>query len=141
MNTWYKGLTPVIAALLILLASPVAGAEKVVCHYTYGGETRLLEALPVKSPYAVTGIRVGSYFQFRLVFQSEPAELASIKVYTYVDRDEGSTLIHQASFPYPPTNGAAAPYGFSGLHFVYEPVRDSELQYWCRMETLGGVGR
>jgi len=132
----YSGLKySAIAAVLWLATAPAASAEQVVCHYTYGGETKLLAALPVKSPYAVTGIRVGSYFRFRLVFQNEPAGLAAIKVYTYVDRDEGATLIHQASFPYHPAVNAAAHYGFSGLHFVYEPVRDSELQYWCRMET------
>ncbi|MDP2879743.1 MAG: hypothetical protein Q8N74_09510 [Sulfuricella sp.] len=130
-----------IAAVLLLATAHAASAEQVVCHYTYGGETQLLAALPVKSPYAVTGIRVGSYFLFRLVFQDEPAESAAIKVYTYVDRDEVPTLIHQASFPYPPAANAATSYGFSGLHFVYEPVRDSELQYWCRMAPYKEAGR
>lgn len=127
------GLKYLTAAALLLATAAAAGAEQVLCHYTYGGETKLLTALPVKSPYAVTSIRVGSYFLFRLVFQDKPAESAAIKVYTYVDRDEVPTLIHQASFPYPPPAGMTAPFGFSGLHFVYEPVRDSELQYWCRM--------
>ena len=136
-----SGMASALAAALLLVATSASGAEKVVCNYTYGGETRLLEASPVRSPYAVTGIRIGSYFQFRLVFQDEPAELAAIKVYTYVDRDEGATLIHQATFPYPVALDPAAPYGFSGLQFVYEPVRDSELQYWCRMEPSGGAGR
>lgn len=124
-----------IAALLLLVGAAVASAEKVTCHYTYGGETKAITALPAKSPYTVTGARVGSYFLFRIVFQNEPAESASIKIYTYVDRDEGPALIHLANFPYPPNNSAATPYGFSGLHSVYEPVRDSELQYWCDMQA------
>ena len=119
----------------IAMGAAVASAEQVTCHYTYGGETKVITALPVKSPYGVTGTRVGSYFLFRIVFQNEPAESASIKIYTYVDRDEGPALIHLAYFPYPPNNPAAAPYGFSGLHFVYEPVRDSELQYWCDLQA------
>lgn len=127
-------------AAVLLAATTAAAAAQVVCHYTYGGETKLLAALPVKSPYAVTGIRVGSYFLFRLVFQDAPAESASVKVYTYVDRDDVPTLIHQVSFPYPPVNNPASPYGFSGLHFVYEPVRDSELQYWCRMAADSEAG-
>lgn len=130
-----------LAAVLLLIFAHAARAEQVVCHYTYGGETRLLAAHPVTSPYAEKGIKVGSYFQFRLVFQNEPPDLAAIKVYTYVDRDEGPALIHQASFPYPPPGKAASPYGFSGLHFVYEPVRDSELQYWCGMEADNGVAQ
>jgi hypothetical protein len=128
-----------LATALLLGSIPVAGAGQVVCHYTYGGETRVLAAHPVKSPYAEKGIKVGSYFQFRPVFQDEPAGLAAIKIYTYVDRDEGPTLIHQASFPYPPPNNTSSPYGFTGLHFVYEPVRDSELQYWCEMAADNGV--
>ncbi|MFA7317141.1 MAG: hypothetical protein WC029_06195 [Sulfuricella sp.] len=124
-----------LATLLLLILIPAAQAEQVVCHYTYGGESRVLAAHPVKSPYAEKGIKVGSYFQFRLIFQTEPADQAAIKVYTYVERDEGPALIHQATFPYPPPGKAASPHGFSGLHFVYEPVRDSELQYWCDMSA------
>lgn len=123
-----------LAAALLLASIPNVNAEQVACHYTYGGETHILAAQPVKSPYAEKGIKVGSYFQFRLVFQNEPADMAAIKIYTYVERDEGPALIHQASFPYPPHSHVASRYGFTGLHFVYEPVRDSELQYWCEME-------
>jgi hypothetical protein len=129
----------VLAAALLLISAQAIHAGQVACHYTYGGETRVLAALPVNSPYEIKGIKVGSYFQFRLTFQNEPANLAAIKVYTYVDREEGPALIHQASFPYPPPNHASSPYGFSGLHFVYEPVRDSELQYWCEMEADSGA--
>lgn len=131
---------PVLAVLLFAAPARATVADKVACYYTYGGETKALTAFPVDSPYNVGDIAVGSYFRFRLVFQNQPAESAAVKVYTYADRDEGPVLIHQASFPYPPApaKGAASPYGFSGLHFVYEPVRDGELQYWCRMEGVAG---
>ncbi|MBI4986472.1 MAG: hypothetical protein HZC24_14310 [Rhodocyclales bacterium] len=123
------------AALWLPLAA--VAAEQVACRYSYGGETRVLVAAPVASPYAVPALAVGSFFQFRVVFRSEPADLASIKVYTYADRDEGPVIIHQATYAYPPPAAADARYGFTGLHFVYEPLRDSELQYWCRMEPAG----
>jgi hypothetical protein len=116
---------------LAALLTPCAHAEQVVCHYTYGGETKEFVALPVASPYSVKGIDIGSFFNFRVVFQNRPADIASIKVYTYVDRDNVPVIIHQATYPYPPTNSRTAPYGFSGLHSVYEPLRDGELQYWC----------
>lgn len=108
-------------------------AQTVACHYTYGGETKSLIAQPVASPYGVAAIPVGSYFKFRMVFQAEPADLRSVKVYTYADQDSGPVLIHQASYPYPPAAGRK-PYGFTGLHFVYEPMRDGELQYWCELQ-------
>ncbi len=119
----------VMAIALLCWAAP-ASAEEVVCHYTYGGETRRLGVAPVDTAYSVGVVEVGSYFRFRIVFQSRPADLAAIKVYTYADKDDGPTLIHQATYPYPPARHPS-PYGFSGLHYVYEPVRDGEMQYWC----------
>jgi hypothetical protein len=123
-----------LAGVAALQAIPAAqAAEQVLCHYTYGGETRTLAALPVASPYGVKAIDVGSFFHFRVVFQNEPQDIASIKVYTYADRDDGPLLIHQATFPYPPPERSAAAYGFSGQHTVHEPVRDGELLYWCQL--------
>lgn len=125
------GLIAVLAVFLSVGASS-AGAEQVACHYTYGGETRVLRAAPVASPYAVAPIPVGSYFLFRVVFQDRPADLASIKIYTYADGDDGPVPIHQASYPYPaPSVGR---HGFTGLQRVYEPLRDGELEYWCGLE-------
>lgn len=118
--------------LLAFLAVP-AMAEIVSCHYTYGGEEKRLVARPVASPYAVPNIAVGSYFQFRVVFQAEPADLASVKIYVFADREAGLVPIHQATYPYPPTAKADARFGFTGQQFVYEPVRDGEFQYWCRI--------
>lgn len=121
-------------ALLALFLTAPAAAEQVVCRYTYGGESRDLVAAPVASPYAVPAIQVGSYFRFRVVFQKAPAELASIKVYVYADRDEGAAPLHEAIYPYPVAAPKHARFGFTGQHFVYEPVRDGELEYWCRMD-------
>jgi hypothetical protein len=132
---------PLLAAAVALLAIPAAQAEQVLCHYTYGGETRVLAALPVSSPYAVKAIDIGSFFHFRVVFQSQPADSASIKIYTYADRDDGPGLIHQATFPYPQRGRRDSRYGFSGLHSVHEPVRDGELQYWCQLAPAQQSGR
>lgn len=120
----------------IAVTAPRMGwAEQVDCHYTYGGETRVLTALRMASPYGVGTIAVGSYFRLRVVFQASPADLAAIRIYTYADGDDGPVPIHQATYPYPPSLSPAAPYGFTGLQRVYEPMRDGELQYWC---TLSG---
>jgi hypothetical protein len=123
--------TALLAALLAGAAALPAQAESVACHVTYGGETRVIAAPPVASPYDVKSTAVGSYFLFRIVFRPEPADLAAIKIYAYADRDEGPTIIHQATWPYPPPPATA--HGFTGLHFVYEPVRDGELRYWCEL--------
>lgn len=138
-------LTGLLAALPALAetAAPEAAAPKaaliprVVCHVTYGGETRHIEAKPTDSPYAVAPVTIGSYFLFRIVFRTEPADLAGIKLYTYADRTDGPAIVHQASHRYPVSN--AASHGFSGLNFVYEPLRDGELEYWC--ETVSGEAK
>lgn len=126
---------PCLAALLLFAAA--AQAESVACHVTYGGATQLIEARPVDSPYGVRATPVGSFFLFRIVFRRQPAELAAIKIYTYADHDDGPSLIHQASYAYPvrPAGGD----GFSGRQWVYEPRRDSELQYWCELRTASGT--
>ncbi|MGE5468556.1 MAG: hypothetical protein ACM3Y9_14115 [Ignavibacteria bacterium] len=106
-----------------------------VCRYTYGGESRELVAAPVASPYRVPAVQVGSYFKFRVVFQRTPADQASIKVYVYGDRDDAAVPLHEAVYPYPPAPARDARHGFTGRHFVYEPMRDGELEYSCRLEA------
>jgi hypothetical protein len=133
------------AVFLAALALP-AYAESVACHLTYGGETRIISAAPTTDPYSVAPVAIGSYFLFRIVFRREPADLAGIKLYTYADRDAGPTIIHQATHPYPlpaipqghlsprPLSLRDTVNDFTGLNFVYEPVRDGELQYWCELK-------
>lgn len=141
LTAWCTARRLVLAALVVAASGAVAvEGEQVVCHYTYGGETRHLAAMPVDSAYQVGSVEVGSYFRFRVVFQNRPADLAAIKIYTYADRDDGTVLIHQATFPYPPPGAKKSGYGFTGLHVVYEPVRDGELQYWCEWKR-GNVSR
>ena len=127
-------------AATLLFAAPVH-AETLLCHVTYGGETQDLEARPVSSPYTVPVQPIGSYFLFRIVFQKEPADLAAIKLYVFADRDSGPLPIQQATHPYPPLAGKGAGFGFTGLHQVYEPIRDGELQYWCEWSPSSGPAR
>ena len=122
------------AALITAALALPAHAANVACHLTYGGETRVVSARPTTAPETVAPVAIDSYFLFRIVFRQAPADLAGIKLYTYADRDEGPTIIHQATYPYPPP--AATVHGFSGLNFVYEPVRDGELQYWCELKEM-----
>jgi poly-gamma-glutamate synthesis protein (capsule biosynthesis protein) len=102
----------------------------------YGGELRHIPAPPVDSPYAVAPVEVGSYFLFRVVHQTQPADLASVKVYVLANHNAGPAPIHQAEFPAPAprapgTQPRPPQHGFTGLQRVYEPLRDGELSYWC----------
>nr|WP_184040003.1 hypothetical protein [Chitinivorax tropicus] len=111
-----------------LINAPTLG-ESIRCHYQYGGEQHVVTARATTQPYSVDNLQIGSYFQLRIVFQRTPADLASIKLYVFADREHGPTPIQQASYHYPPARHPR--YGFTGLQFIYEPVRDGELQYWC----------
>ena len=118
----------IASALITALALP-AQAEQVVCHLNYGGQEQSVIAQPSDSPYNIKPTSIGSYFLFRITFRTAPPELAGIKLYTYVDHANGPALIHQASYPYPVAKA------FTGTQRIYEPVRDSELEYHCELQT------
>jgi hypothetical protein len=122
-----------LAASALLLGSVSAQAESVVCHIHYGGEIRQITAAPTAAPYAEMPSAIGSFFLFRIVFRKTPDDLTSIKLYAYANRDSGPSLLHQASYAYPPLNAAVD--GFTGRNFVYEPIRDGELEYWCELKA------
>jgi hypothetical protein len=115
--------------LAALFASPVL-ADSVSCHIIYGGENFPVVAPVTKDPYTAKGQKIGRYFEFKAVYVTQPAAVAAIGLYVYATSSGESVLIHQAKFPAGITNGAA-PWGFSGFNYVYEPSKSSELQYWC----------
>lgn len=118
-----------------LLTTPVQAADEVRCHVSYGGETQVLRAGSVASPYNVAPVSVGSYFLFRIVFERTPGQAGTVKLYTYADRDDAAVPIHVAEFPLPLARGGR--FGFTGMQRVYEPVRDGELEYWCELGKTG----
>jgi hypothetical protein len=116
--------------LLLLALSGPAFADSVHCHIIYGGENFSVIAQPSSDPYRVTGQKIGRYFEFKAAYIKGPAGFAAISLYVYATSSGESVLIHQAKFAAEITN-AAAPWGFSGFNYVYEPSKSSELQYWC----------
>lgn len=120
---------------VFLATRSVIAADELRCHVSYGGETRVLRAEPVASPYGVAPTSVGSYFLFRMVFERPPKQSGAVKLYTYADRDEAAVPIHVAEYPLPLAKGGR--FGFTGMQRVYEPVRDGELEYWCELGTSG----
>jgi hypothetical protein len=117
----------------LLVAGP-AYADHVSCHIIYGGENFAVVAPPTDDPYRVEGRKIGRYFEFKAAYVTAPADLAAISVYVYATSSGESVLIHQVKFAADVTNGAT-PWGFTGFHYVYEPSKSSELQYWCEKAT------
>lgn len=130
---------PRLLTILPLLLTPFAALAEtrlptVACHVSYGGETQILRAAPTHQPYAVASVAIGSYFQFRVVFEHPSLPRPGIKIYTYAEQENDRVPIHVAHFPYPPTRGER--FGFTGEQFVYEPMRDGELSYWCELKRV-----
>jgi len=121
------------AAAWLSLCGNAALAQDVRCQMTYGGVTKAFVIPPVSTPYDAPVQAEGSYFAFRVVNQTRPLDLASVKVYVYASLDSGPRLIQQGTWlaSESPQSGTQRPHGFTGLQTVYEPVRDGELQYWC----------
>lgn len=116
----------------LLLAQAASAAPQLVCHYDYGGERHQLtqkHLARVEDGDHIKATHIGSYFMFRPVF--EPAE---IKLYTYADHPDGPVLLHQARYRWPTDARSHGRFGFTGEQRVYEPIRDSELTWWCEVK-------
>jgi hypothetical protein len=123
-----------LAALLSALLGPAAAAAPLLeCTTTYGGESWTLTAPPTTDPYRVAAVPVGQRFLFRMVWVAEPAREAGVNLYAYYpDADGTPVVIHQSKYANPvPVAAKGAPWGFTGLQFVYEPRSASEFQFWC----------
>lgn len=120
-----------LLAVMAFAMPLLAHAQTVACHLAYGGETQLIEASPENAPYAGAPTAIGSFFLFRIVFVREPADLARINLYVHADLGEAPIPLQHASHPVPVRNQER--YGFTGLQRIYEPKRESELQYWCEL--------
>lgn len=116
-------------ALLLACATP-ARADSVRCHIVYGGEDFTIDAAPTTTPYRVAGQKIGRYFEFRAVYVAAPERDAAINLYVSGVVTGDAVPIHQAKHR-PPFIAGGSRYGFTGLNFVYEPTKGSELQYWC----------
>lgn len=106
-------------------------AAEATCHVIYGGEETAHRVPPAADPYKVAAMPVGSYFLFRPLLETEPEELAALKVYVYADLERGPVIVHQGEYDWPPVGSGR--YGFTGRQRAYEPMRDGELEYWCEV--------
>jgi hypothetical protein len=134
-----KARTLMASAAIVLCAHAQAqAAPAVVCHLTYGGEDTVLRIAPDQPPYTAEPAAVGSYFLFKVLYQSQPADIAGVHIYVYGDREPVPVPIQQVSYAYPLREQARRGYGFTGRQRVYEPIRDGELEYWCELQRHGG---
>ena len=121
----------IAAFALLALSCADASASGVRCHIIYGGENFTIDATPTNDPYRVGNVKIGRYFEFKLVYAKSPATGESIKAYVYGVSTGVPVPIHQATWR-PPFDARADAWGFTGFHSLYEPSKSSEIQYWCQ---------
>ena len=120
----------IVIVALLALASTDADASGVRCHIIYGGENFTIDATPTNDPYRVGNVKIGRYFEFKLVYAKSPVTGESIKAHVYGVSTGVPVPIHQATWR-PPFDTRADSPGFTGFHSLYEPSKSSEIQYWC----------
>lgn len=121
----------IAAFALLTLACSDAVASGVRCHIIYGGENFTVDATPTGDPYRVEAVKIGRYFEFKLVYAKQAVTGESIKAYVYGVYTGTPVPIHQATW-HPPFDTRGDAYGFTGFHSLYEPSKSSEIQYWCQ---------
>jgi hypothetical protein len=109
-----------------------AKTREVHCQVIYGGEIFPVIGKPATDPYRVEGQKIGRYFEFKIVYITEPPAFAGVNLYTYSMFSGEPVLIHQGKYA-PPYRNDRGRYGFTGLNSVYEPSKSSEMQYWCEI--------
>lgn len=120
-------------------AAPPAPAPSLRCTCTYADEPVVVDVTPTAEPYRVEAVPVGARFAFKAVWVTEPADRAGLNLYAYHRTKTGDVLLGEVKLrpPYPivppQADGVASdvPYGFTGLHLVYEPDLHRELRFWC----------
>ena len=120
-----------IALVALLACASRAHADSVRCHIVYGGEDFTIDATPTTQPYRAESVKIGRYFEFKLVYATLPVTGDSIRVYVYGVSTGTPVLIHQGGYV-PPFDARGDGAGFTGYHSVYEPSKSSEIQYWCQ---------
>jgi hypothetical protein len=72
-------------------------------------------------------------FRFRVLYSNDRYEGRTL--ITYVYRTSTNKLIEESLFQFdrekPPVNAFLGGHGFTGLHYVYAPDSQAELQYIC----------
>jgi hypothetical protein len=111
-----------------LFASPLLR-----CQIDQGGNTQVLDFIPVGDPYSVKAIDINGRFRFKAVVIGDTQHIEYIKLYVYSQTRRQPVLLHLAKYLAPV---AAAGSGFSaltGINYVYSPQLERELQYGCAL--------
>jgi len=113
-------------------STPAPAQTHLECTYSTNGDTRTFVVEPTRDPYRVAPVGAGERFALKVVYVTEPADVAGVRIYAYEVDAGGPVLLHEGKYPLPLAGGAArGRFEFTGREFVYERELGRELAYAC----------
>jgi hypothetical protein len=116
--------------------APAPPRPHLECTYSASGDTRTIVVTPTSDPYGVAPVEAGERFALKVVYVTEPADVAGVRIYAYEVEAGGPVLLHEGKYPLPVAGGSApGRVEFTGREFVYEHELGRELAYSCAWIT------
>ena len=112
-------------------------APRLRCQISQGGDVRQLEFAPASNPYSARAVDISEHFRFKAVVIGDDGGIDSIALYAYYRSPRQAVLLHQAKYLAPVPQRAPAPAALTGLHYLYAPGLERELQYGCALIEVG----
>lgn len=117
-------------------SAPARTPPTLECTYSTNGDTRTFVVRPTLDPYGVAPAGAGERFALKVVYVTEPADVAGVRIYAYELEAGGPVLLHEGKYPLPLAGAAArGRVEFTGHEFVYEHELGRELAYACAWIT------
>ena len=123
---------PIFLALW-LCSSVFAAPPLLRCEINYGGESYVADYLPTTDPYTVAAKDIGGRFRFKAVMLGTEQRIEYIKIYTYSQESDHVVLLHVAKFLPPFRQNQPSFAALTGVHYLYSPGLERELQYGCAL--------
>lgn len=128
---WPTARSALLACALLPLA--VTAAPLLRCQIEQGNKTFQLDFAPVDDPYRVKAVDINGRFSFKAVVIGDATRVDYIKLYTYSQLRRQPMLMHEVKYLAPVAVPEPAPASLTGVHFVYSPRLERELQYGCAL--------
>lgn len=129
-------LTLVFTAITLTPQSAFA-APLLRCKIEQSGATFLVESSPRLDPYSVAAVAINKNFRFKAVVIGNEKKIDYVKIYAYDMGKRQPILLHEAKYMAPLVQTAQAaelaPFQLTGMHYLYSPDLNREMQYGCSL--------
>ncbi|MET3107335.1 hypothetical protein AAKU67_002182 [Oxalobacteraceae bacterium GrIS 2.11] len=124
-----------LSGLFCLTAASAQAQPLLQCEISYAGTTQIFKAQmqhDADSVYIHEATDIGGRFRFKAVLLGSGEQLDTIKIYAYYETRRQAVLLQEVKYSAPFAR-SAAPYGLTGLNYLYSPPLGRELQYGCAL--------